>query len=449
MKKKRAIGNFIVLSIIMLLVFVFSFVSFNVPGTTSIFKGFLKSIPQDIEYSDGISATFDLEIADYYNGSESDAFNDTINKVQSLLKNDYSESRVEKYGENQIRVTVPGSYFNTNNIVGFVEFSTSTPDSLSNLTDEERVDKIALNGSMVKTIKYQSYNGQPGVYIEFNKEGKEKFSKLTENAGSSAITLYIYTNKNYDSYFSAVSIDSQIDYGYIFLSGGNIKTKSIAQENASKLSTGLIGTNMKLNGSYEQVENAFATSIISNNKLTLIIFTSIISALVLIGAIIFLCVRYREFGAIAMLSLFSFLCLNILTFAFIENLFMSVSTISAIGLSFALTLVAHIIILEKMRKKFYNGTKFIASCKNGYKESILTIIDSYAPVLIASLISIFVSFNSLYSFFYAFTISLAFGIFTSLLTFRWFIGLYLNINPTKNIKVNFVKGEKIDEESAN
>ena len=308
---------------------------------------------------------------------------------------------------------------------------------------------MALNGGMVKTIKYQSYNGQPGVYIEFNKEGKEKFSKLTENAGSSAITLYIYTNKNYDSYFSAVSIDSQIDYGFIFLSGGNIKTKSIAQENASKLSTGLIGTNMKLNGSYEQVENAFATSIISNNKLTLVIFTSIIGALLLIGAIIFLCVRYREFGAIAMLSLFSFLCLNILTFAFIENLFMSVSTISAIGLSFALTFVAHIIILEKMRKKFCNGTKFIASCKNGYKESILTIIDSYVPVLIASLISIFVSFNSLYSFFYAFTISLAFGIFTSLLTFRWFIGLYLNINPTKNIKVNFVKGEKIDEESAN
>ena len=100
MKKKIAIGNFIVLALIIVLCFVFSFVSFKIPGTVLNFKGFLGAMPKSLEYSSGITATYEVEIADYINASEEEAVNIAINRVHKLLKNDYSEAVVEKVDSN-------------------------------------------------------------------------------------------------------------------------------------------------------------------------------------------------------------------------------------------------------------------------------------------------------------------------------------------------------------
>ena len=445
MKKKIAIGNFIVLALIIVLCFVFSFVSFKIPGTTLNFKGFLGALPKSLEYTSGITATYEVEIADYYNGSEEEAVDIAINRVHKLLKNDYSESIVEKIGENKIKITVPGNYFNTNNIVGLVEISTSQPSELSALSEEELAEKIDITCEHIKNIEYKAYNGVPGIYIEFTDEGNNELSKIA----TSEVNIYIYTDKNYDSYFSAVTIDSQVaENGFMFLSGGNIKTKSIAVENSEKLATGLLGVNMSIVGDYSYIENAFATQCVSNQSLFLTIFLSISVVAIIALTFAFLYRKYKELGLVSMLSLASFLALNIIVFSIIENLVLSVGIVFAFIVSYALAFIAHFILLEKISKEYSNGTKFIASFKNGYKKSIASILDIFAPIWFGVLITYFVSYDLLYSISYFMIISILIALFTSLLTFRWFISIYLKINNSKSKKVNFkrevAKNEEIE-----
>lgn len=434
MKKKLAIGNFIVLALIIVLCFVFSFVSFKIPGTTLNFKGFLRAIPKSLEYTDGVTATYEVEIAEYFNGSEEEAINIAKNRVHKLLKNDYSESKVEIIDQNKIKITVPGAKFNTNNLVGFVEISLSQPGELSGLTDDELKDKIALNGSHISKIEYRAYNGVPGVYIEFNKSGKEKLATIA----TSDVNIYVYTDKNYDSYFSAVSINSQVaENGFMFLSGGNLKTKSIAVENAEKLATGLLGVNMTIVGDYNYVSSAFSNQVVSNMSLCLAILFGIVLLLTVGLTFLNLYKKYRELGLVAMLSLSAFVAINFIVFSLIENLVLSVGLCFAFIISYLLAYVMHYIIIEKIRGEYASGTKFLASFKNGYKKSILTIIDLIAPVWVSFLIIYFVSFDLLYAVSYFMIISIIIGLVMSLLAFKWFMVIYLRINNAKHKKVNF------------
>lgn len=434
MKKKIAIGNFIVLALIIVLCFVFSFVSFKIPGTVLNFKGFLGAMPKSLEYSSGITATYEVEIADYFNGSKEEAVDIAINRVHKLLKNDYSEAVVEKVDDNKIRITVPGNYFNTNNIVGFVEISKSQPSELTGLSDEEIAEKMSLTGEHIKKIEYKAYNGIPGIYIEFTASGNEKLKEIA----TSEVNIYIYTNQNYDSYFSAVSIDSQVaENGFMFLSGGNIKTKSIAVENSEKLATGLLGVNMDLIGDYGYVEEAFATNAIGNQTLLYSILFGVIILAIIAISFAYLYKRFKEMGLVAMLSLASFIVLNLITFSMIENLLLSVGVVLAFAISYGLAFISHVIVLNNISKEYENGTKFIASFKNGYKKSISIILDVFVPIWLGFLLTYFVSFDLLYSVSYFMIISILISVFTTLLTFRWFISIYLRVNNSKSKKVNF------------
>ena len=147
--------------------------------------------------------------------------------------------------------------------------------------------------------------------------------------------------------------------------------------------------------------------------------------------------KFKEMGLVAMLSLASFVVINLITFSLIENLLLSVSIVLAFAISYILTFISHVIILNNISKEYLNGTKFIASFKTGYKKSIATILDVFAPIWLGFLLTYFVAFDALYSFSYFMIISILISVFTSLLTFRWFISIYLKINNSKSKKVNF------------
>ena len=84
MKKKRAIRNYVLISLFIVIVAVLSFVSFPVVGTTYDFKG-LANIHLGLELGGGVKNTYNLEVADWYDGSDKEAYQETIDRVQFIL----------------------------------------------------------------------------------------------------------------------------------------------------------------------------------------------------------------------------------------------------------------------------------------------------------------------------------------------------------------------------
>ena len=216
MKKKAALSYFITLSILIMISFVFSFVSLPLPTSNYTFKGFLRSIPKGIDFGGGSMAIYDIE-KDHFEGTDAEAMSATLGKLSSLLNKKYSEPRISQVGKNQIKVVVPGGSFapsiNTNYIVGAIEISTEHLHNHDHDHDHghDHDEHAPLNGSHIDHVKYVSANGVPTVWIEFTDEGKGILEDITKDFSSSSEgTIYLYTDKDYDNPLLQVKLTTPV-----------------------------------------------------------------------------------------------------------------------------------------------------------------------------------------------------------------------------------------------
>ena len=84
MKKKRAIRNYVLVSIFIVLSLLLTFISFPVPGTNYNYLG-IGNLHMGLELNGGIKNTYNLEVADWYEGNKMDAYNKTVDRIQYLL----------------------------------------------------------------------------------------------------------------------------------------------------------------------------------------------------------------------------------------------------------------------------------------------------------------------------------------------------------------------------
>ena len=104
-----------------------------------------------------------------------------------------------------------------------------------------------------------------------------------------------------------------------------------------------------------------------------------------------------------------------------------------------------VLLLEKYKAEFESGKKLNPSFKSGYKKALPVILDLFAvSVFVNALVAIFMS-GFAFSFAIAMLINNAFGAITSLLIMLWFSRMYLKINNVKGERLNFFKGDNVDE----
>ena len=435
MKKKSSICNFIILTLLVLLLLVFSFISFRVPTTNYIFKGFFNAIPNGIEYDGGVMAIYDIETLDAEDNLDN-AIEKAMHRVQDLLAKDYNETVVSRVGD-KIKVVVPDKTISRNYTVGFVEFSTEQV--------KEGAEFVAkLNGSHIKKAQYMSANGTATVYIEFTDEGKDILKDLTKSATSSApVTLYVYVDQKYDTdssynYYSAVSVQGTIENGFIQLSGGStITTKATATAFASNIESGTICVNMKITGSEMQVSPTL-------NK-TAVIFSEVILLLLVIASIVFMILKYKELGLVASFNMIIFATLTVVALSLTSLIELSTATLLGVMTSYAIVLVNHIIFIENIKGDYESGKKFLPSFKSGYIKTIPLMIDLYSVMFGLSILGLWLANGALKSFAIVFLFTSLIGAFMSMLMFRGLTKLYLNINNYDAKKVNFRKVEQADE----
>ncbi len=435
MKKKSSICNFIILTLLVLLLLVFSFISFRVPTTNYIFKGFFNAIPNGIEYDGGVMAIYDIETLDAEDNLDN-AIEKAMHRVQDLLAKDYNETVVSRVGD-KIKVVVPDKTISRNYTVGFVEFATEQV--------KEGAEFVAkLNGSHIKKAQYMSANGTATVYIEFTDEGKDILKDLTKSATSSApVTLYVYVDQKYDTdssynYYSAVSVQGTIENGFIQLSGGStITTKATATAFANKIESGTIGVNMKINGAEMQVSPTL-------NK-TAVIISEVILLLLVIASILFMILKYKELGLVASFNMIIFATLTVVALSLTSLIELSTATLLGVMISYAIVFVNHIIFIENIKGDYESGKKFLPSFKSGYIKTIPLMIDLYSVMFGLSILGLWLANGALKSFAIVFLFTSLIGAFMSMLMFRGLTKLYLNINNYDAKKVNFRKVEQADE----
>ena len=272
-----------------------------------------------------------------------------------------------------------------------------------------------------------------GVYITFNKEGKQKFADLTGKASSNSSPIVIYLNRNYDQP-QTINIDEQITTGYAFLSSAS---KSSAKTFVQQLNNTRHGLNMTLEGKVSTIHATYQTW----HK---VIF-AVVACSLIVASFAYLIVRFKQFGLVSSLALMMFAVASVMLFALVPQVRLTLSSYVGMLFSYILAFAMNLVLLENCRKEFASGKKLPASLKTGYRKSVMPIVDTLVLVVAMCLVSFIFGDVALVGFSTPLILATLVNAAVNLGIMRWFIFMYLSINPGKGAMLNFTREEGVNE----
>ena len=220
--------------------------------------------------------------------------------------------------------------------------------------------------------------GEPVVLLDLTDEGAALFSSITEQYLGKQISIYMD-----ETLLSAPTVQAHITSGSAQITG----MSSI--EEANKLANQINGGALPF-----ELEAASYSSIsptLGQNSLTAMGYAAII-AFILIA--IFMIVRYRVPGLVAVLALIGQMALSV---AAITRLFpnfnsftMTLPGIAGLILSIGMGVDANIITAERIKEEFKNGKTLDSAIDRGTKNSLSAIIDGNMTIVIVSIILLLV-----------------------------------------------------------
>ncbi len=425
MKKKRAIRNYVLTSIFVVLVFLLSFISFPVPGTSYNFLG-LGNLHLGLELGGGVKNTYDLEVADWYDGTKEEAYKEAVDRIQYLLDKDYADAKAYLDKDNKLTIEVPDTAISDNYLIGFIEMKAESGEDAEAMVTGEDIEKI----------EYMLSGTTHGVYIKFNDEGKEKFENLTSTVASGGGTMYIYMNKDYENAFSTPTVTEKNTMGYTFISGAGITSKSTGKTYANRLAGSMIGVNMTTNT--EDIE------VVSENGNLVRTMMTVVSIVLIVASILVAYLLFKELGLVSSLSMMLSLAIAII-FSAIFDLQITVAGWLGFMLGYVLNFALHMYYLGVIKREYAKGKKFIVSFSSGYKGALFNILDTLLLTSGVALLLIIIPSNLVRMFTFNFLMTIPGTAFTSMLTNKVFAVNYTAFNLRNEKKVNFTKEETENE----
>lgn len=426
MKKKRAIRNYVLTSIFIVIMLVLTFISFPVPGTTYDFKG-LGNLHLGLELGGGVKNTYDLEVADWYEGDKEDAYREAVDRVQNLLNKKYADAKVYLNGDDKVTIEVPDTTINNNYIVGLLEMKSGE--------GEEAETKVS--GEDIAKVEYMLSGTTHGVYIEFTKEGKEKFAALTKEVSETdSQTMYIYMDKNYETAFSQPTVSEENTLGYTFISGAGIVNKATGEEYANKLASAKIGVNMKTDLDDIEVVSVYGDSV----KLVM----TLVTIALIVVTIAIACYKFRQIGLVSALSLLFALMTTTLISAIFD---LQITFGGWIGfvVGYLLNFALHIYYLNVIKSEYMKGKKLNVAFTSGYKSALFNILDILIVALGIALLLIIIPSSVVRMFTYNFMMTIAGTAFTCMYLNKVLLVNYTAFNYKDAKKVNFKREEVANE----
>ena len=418
MKKRIYKRNFIALAVVACLLLVFTVISFNIPFTTYIFKGFARSINTGLDFGDGSRATYVVTKADYCKYSDKNFVDKGVEIIQELAVKRFAEANVYRVGDDQIVIEVPGTGIPQDISIGQLEIK----------TERSKDAETHLNGSHIKSAKFQMNGADYGVLIQFTDEGSELMKTMTSSASeSSAVNIVFCLNSDYENAMQ-VSTQNAVEEGYVYFT---MQNKESAKLFANCIENSKYGINLVQEGDTVTI---FA-------KMTTLgkVVCAVIVGLMIVGSCAYLIAKFRELGLVSSLAMVFFALFNVITFSLISTFRLTMGSYVGMLFGYLLTFITVNILLEKIKSEFESGKKFIASFKSGYLKALPTVVDIFVIATLFSIVGLLLTSGFVHSFAFALLVNALFGALTTLAIMLWFTRMYLKINNTNPKKINFRK----------
>lgn len=416
MNKKKSIVVLSVIGIFIILMAVFSVVSFPIADTVYDYTGFAKTIKLGLDMSGGVSAVFEV-LPDEYGDLET-RVDGTVSSLQSLLvSKGYTESTVTKgtnsNGNTTIRVEVPDVQDPERvlNLIGrpaSLEFKGEDKADAENLI----VGRDHLESAYVTLDDKNNY----AVGLKFNSAGAEKFSNVTKDYLNKSIYIYIDGEP-----YTSVNVNSQINDGNaIITSGNNGYTYQEALDFATRLQSGTFGVTIR----QTEVRNISAT--LGENSIKIALIAGIVGVAIIF---IFLALVYRGLGLAADFALCVYIVLLLWFCAVLPWVQLTLPGIAGILLSIGMAVDANVIIFERIKDEYGRSSKPIPTAiKDGFRRSTAAIIDGNVTTLIGAIVLWILGSASIVGFAVTLFIGIVLSMFTSLVVTRLTLKCFMPLN---------------------
>lgn len=248
------------------------------------------------------------------------------------------------------------------------------------LTFQSPSGEVLMDGSMVKEA-FPSINQETGEYIvslELTDEGAAQFASITEEYLNQQVGIYMD-----DTMLSNPTVNEVITGGQAQISG-NFDADS-ATELANQINGGALPFAL------EVASSSSISSTLGSDSLIAMAYAGVI-ALILIA--LFMIIRYRVPGVVAVIALIGQVGLSIAAitrfFSVFDSFTMTLPGIAGLILSIGVGVDANIITAERIRDEFKMGKTLDGAIERGSKNSLSAIIDGNVTILIVSIILLLV-----------------------------------------------------------
>ena len=410
MTKKYNRIKFCVIALIAVIGLVLTFFSFNVPTTTTTFRGFFNALPLDYDVNGGTMAIYEAQKDDEI--SQADFEEDLNNAISNLSKTLSSKGyEVVRLDGNLIRVDA-SAFNSTSSIFNLI----GSKDGV-NITKDSTGETVGITGADIESCiaSYQSMAGTWGVTINFTEEGGDKFFDLTEEvAGSeSDKTLYFFVD---GQLLSKVSVSEAISGGTTFIS---METQSAAESYALQIST--VSNNIY----FKEISNGKTTAPIGNNFVLMLIITL---AVILVATFVFMILRYGILGVLADLAYVFYAIIYIFLLQAIPLTNLSIAGIIGTLISYIVLIDATVMVFERIKKEYYSGKKIPNSVMSGFKKTIRPTLETHIILLVLCFATYFVGVKAFSDLAVSLFIGLFVSYFTVFVALRGFAKLFLTID---------------------
>ena len=403
-------------------------------GLGSDHSGSINDIALGLDLRGGVSITYEAQ-----GDPTSQEMEDAKNKLERRVTDKSTEAQVYMEGSNRITVDIPGA-----TDANAVLEELGKPGSLVFCTDSSDPEGTkVIDGNQVKdaqpamTKDNGSYNYQ--VSLTLTDEGREAFSKATEELASSRGRIYImYDNE----VISAPSVNEHIDSAMCSITG--MESYESASSLASSIRIGALPVELK------EIRSTVVGAKLGQDAVRTSLLAGVIG---LILVFIFMIAYYRLPGAVASLALVMYTSLIIvLISAFKEVITLTLPGIAGIILGIGMAVDANCIIFARIREEIGSGRSVQSAIEAGFSKAFSAILDGNVTTLIAAAVLWFLGSGTVKGFAQTLALGIVVSMFTALVVTKTLMRSFYAIGlqnekmygQTKEVKVlNFVGKRKI------
>lgn len=369
-----------------------------------------------LDLSSGVRLTYKADTSNIAKSETTDALN-VLREVIERRVNAFGVSeplvQIESSvlsNENRMLVELPGltDVSQALQLIGqtptleFVLENSSSSTSTGILT-MQNFKKVGLDGRLLANAQlvFDGTTGQPQVSIEWNKEGKEIFAKITSENIGKRIGIILDGNM-----ISAPTVQTAITDGKAVITG--VGSRQEAKELASRLKTGALPVPIQIVGT-EVVE-----PILGAKALEAGLLASFYGFLAILFMMIF---WYRLPGLVGAFGLFTYVVIVLTIFKLIP-VTLSAAAIAGFIISIGLAVDGNILIFERLKEELKAGLNLKDALDKAFGRAWTSIRDSNIASLIVAVILFFIGTSVVQGFALTLMIGVVVSVFCSVVVTR-------------------------------